>query len=178
MLGKFLELCTIWTASKTADASVEGNNINQGIDASISARIWRTRQVGIFFKSDDSRGIFIVLIAPLSATYDMKEWQDNDFSLFIRNHQKEIPSISSQSPSTSQAPLTPPSQEEVPEWVDLEKNFGGVCRKFCADLADNGPEHLSCILSDILWDWERYVAQMRNDVRGVCSTLKSANTSS
>jgi hypothetical protein len=173
VLGNFLELWTVWTASKTTDA-LEAGNIRQRIDASISTRIWRTRQVGIFF--NDSESTVIVLIAPLSATYNMKEWQDNDFSLCIRDHEKKknSPSTHTQSPSTSRSTIViqRPQRNEVPEWVDLEKRIGGVCRKFCTDLAENGPEHLRCILSDILWGWERYVAQMRNDIRGVCSQLR------
>jgi hypothetical protein len=38
-----------------------------------------------------------------------------------------------------------------------------ICRQFQAQ----GSQFLTQILMDVLWGWERYLAQMRNDIRGV-----------
>jgi hypothetical protein len=35
-------------------------------------------------------------------------------------------------------------------------------------LNEMGPPFLSYFLSDVLWGWERYFTQIRNDIRGVC----------
>src|SRR5215471_5755832 len=53
-LGKYLELWTICT------------KLDDGIDETLSKRIWRTRHIGLLFSKQGTFPILLVLIAPLS----------------------------------------------------------------------------------------------------------------
>lgn len=121
ILGKFLELWSIWTASKSLAA---------GVNKSLSRRIWRTRQIGILFAKVNDSWVFLVLIAPLSVTYDYEVSKD-EFNLWYRD---------------------PKAMKLAPyAWVASDAPIGEIID----------------ILIDIHWGWKRYLAQVRNDNRGV-----------
>jgi len=136
----FLELSTIWTAEKTKPQFLKRQ-------VQLPPRVWRERHIGILFAKQASVWIFIVLIAPLSAPGDTDEWEETDFKFCTRN--------SGQSPQDKWNP------DEVPLY-DLVRKIG-------EEIDNNGPDHMAEFLIDIFWGWERYFAQIKNDIRGVGS---------
>jgi len=135
-VGKFLELWTIWTALKEETPSA---------DQSLSDRIWRTRQIGIFFAKINETWIFLIFIAPLSVTYDYELWNEEDFHFCVRENFGDRPY----------------------EWVAEDLPIQDLIGHYCKKLSEKGPSFLTHVLIDVLWGWERYFAQIRNDIRGV-----------
>ena len=140
-LGKFLELWTIWTASSHNPGKVSGS------DKSLAQRSWRNRQIGVFFAKVDGKWIFLVLVAPLSVTYDHGVAPEDEFNFCYRN------------PGTSQkGPYV---------WVASEAPIRDMIDFVTRELQNNGPSFLAHVLIDVYWGWERFLAQVRNDIRGV-----------
>lgn len=138
-LGKFLELSTVWTATREDLKSPRH-------DKGLAQRVWRTRQVGIFFaKVSDTSWLFLVLLAPLSVTYDNRDWKEHEFNFCIRDSFGDNPY----------------------EWVAKDMPIQDLIKSIAINLDKKGPEYLRHVLIDVLWGWERYFAQIRNDIRGV-----------
>ena len=94
----------------------------------------------------DLNWIFLVFIAPLSMTYDYELWKEEDFHICVRYNNEGL------------GPY---------EWVALDYPIQNVIEWYCKNLDIHGPSFLTHILVDVLWGWERYFAQIRNDIRGV-----------
>ncbi len=136
-LGKFLELSTVWTATK--------EEIAPSHDKSLAQRVWRTRQIGIFFTKVGASWVFLALLAPLSATYDYKEWKEEEFRFCVRDNFGDQPY----------------------EWFADDMPVQDLIKKHIARNLEKHPDFLTRILIDVFWGWERYIAQIRNDIRGV-----------
>jgi hypothetical protein len=135
---RFVELSTVWTATRKEKAPRH--------DKGLAQRVWRTRQVGIFFaKVSDSSWLFIVLLAHLSATYDNRDWKEHEFNFCVRAN----------------------FGDNLYEWVAKDMPIHDLIANIAINLDEKGPNYLSHILIDMLWGWERYFAQIRNDIRGV-----------
>jgi hypothetical protein len=139
-IGKFLELSTVWTATKEEMAPSR--------DKSLAQRVWRTRRVGIFFAKRGASWVFLVLFAPMSATYD--SWDEHDFSFCVRSNFGDAKPY---------------------QWVADDLPMQDLITNMARNLEKNGPNYLRHILIDVYWGWERYFAQIRNDIRGVLSHL-------
>lgn len=137
---KFLELSTVWTATKEEMAPSR--------DKSLAQRVWRTRRVGIFFAKRGASWVFLVLFAPMSATYD--SWDEHDFSFCVRSNFGDAKPY---------------------QWVADDLPMQDLITNIAKNLDEKGPNYLRHILIDVYWGWERYFAQIRNDIRGVLSHL-------
>jgi hypothetical protein len=137
-VGKFLELSTVWTAIREETGPRH--------DKSLAQRVWRTRQIGIFFaKVSPSSWLFVVLLAPLSSIFDSRDWKEEEFNLCVRASLGDNPY----------------------QWISKEMNVVNLILNIIKKFGEEGPTHLSDILIDVLWGWERYFAQIKNDIRGV-----------
>jgi len=87
-----------------------------------------------------------VLIAPLSTKDDIEVLKASDFRFCVRSMQKPKPD----------------------EWVAEDLPLQDLIAVLVKGLDETGPGFLSSFLIDVFWGWERYFAQIRNDVRGAC----------
>jgi hypothetical protein len=128
--GQYLQIWTIWT------------KLDNGIDETLSKRIWRTRDIGLLFSKQETFSILLVLIAPLST--DGSE----NFNLCYRNR-------------TGFKPGSPYS------WIPAEVPLRDMINNVQAGLQNEGPKYSREFFMDVLWGWERYLAQVRADITGV-----------
>jgi hypothetical protein len=111
------------------------------IDPTLSDRIWRTRQVGIFFSNQGTFWIFLIFLAPLSL-------RDNEeFKFCYRDDTGFKPKPYS--------------------WIASEIPARDLIKKVKVGLRDKEAQYLKRVLMDVLWGWERYLAQVRADITGV-----------
>jgi hypothetical protein len=137
-IGKFLELWTVWTALPPTEGAV---------DKTLSQRIWRTRQIGVLFAKVDGMWIYLVLMAPLSVTYDYEVTTEDEFNFCYRD---------------------PKAYKEKPyAWVASEAPIRDIISFITNGLQKKGPRFMTHLMIDVFWGWERYLAQVRNDIRGV-----------
>lgn len=135
--GNYIELSTIWTARKEQDGLEE--------------RVWRSRQIGIWFSKRESstkgqyNWIFLVLIAPLSATGDEDSWKGEDFKFCTKK------------------------EENQECWTPDKWKLRELIPRLTVGLDKGGRKYLTKLLGDVLWGWERYFALIRNDIREVCA---------
>ena len=114
-------------------------------DMVVVERIWRTRHIGIFFAKRQETWVFLVLIAPLSTKHDIEVWKGSDFRFCVRSMQKPKPD----------------------EWVAEDVPLQDLIMVLVKGLDEMGPRFLTYFLIDVFWGWERYFAQIQNDIRGV-----------
>lgn len=129
---------TIWTASQPLAA---------GVDKSLSQRIWRTRQIGILFAKVNDSWVFLVLIAPLSLADDYEVSSEDEFNFCYRDPKQ-----------LKQAPYA---------WHASDAPVRDIIDYLARGLQEKGQQWVAHILIDIYWGWERYLAQVKNDIRGV-----------
>jgi hypothetical protein len=93
--------------------------------------------------------VFLVLVAPLSG-YDHETSVEEEFNFCYRD---------------------PKALPEGPySWVASEAPIRDICDYIAQGLQEKGSVFLERILLDVLWGWERYMAQVRNDISGVYSS--------
>lgn len=142
VIGKFLELSTVWTTTNLKEEMAPSR------DKTLAQSVWRTRQIGIFFAKINASWVFLVLVAPMSATYDSKDWKEEEFSFCVRNNVRD----------------------QSDEWVADDLPIQNLIRNIAMNF-EKSPTYLAHVLIDMYWGWERYIAQIRNDIRGVCGAL-------
>ena len=134
-----MELWTVWTALPSQPPS--------DMDKTLSQRIWRTRQIGVLFAKVRDQWIFLVLIAPLSVSNEYEISTEDEFNFCFRD---------------------PKTLERGPyAWVASEAPVRDIINYVARGFQKEGPNFLAHVLIDVFWGWERYLAQVRNDIRGV-----------
>ena len=163
MLGKFIELSTIWTASKpSADETHPGE------------RIWRPRHIGILFAKCRDTWVIVILVAPLSYKDDNGQWKSQDFKFCVRTMLKNVKENSGPSGFKGKGKEVAKDKQKLKKYPTEDWAAEGfplqVLISFLEkNLQDIGPMFLSDFLVDVLWGWERYFAQIRNEIGGVLS---------
>lgn len=84
LLEKFLELWIVWTATEEKGSSQ---------DQSLSERVWRTRQIGIFFAKKDGFWTFLIFLAALSESYDYELFREENFRFCVGERMVGLPKI-------------------------------------------------------------------------------------
>jgi len=97
-------------------------------DKSLSQRVWRTRQIGIFFAKKDGFWTFVILLAPLSASYNYELYIEEDFRFCVGQ--------SSRNPNG---------------WVAEDKPVQDLIESVSRGFEKNGHEFLTDVLLDVLW---------------------------
>jgi hypothetical protein len=91
--------------------------------------------------------VFLVLLAPLSGTDEYEVSTEDEFNFCYRDP-KEL----------KQAPYA---------WHASDAPIADIIDYAIKGLQEKGSQFLAHILIDIYWGWERYLAQAKNDIRGV-----------
>lgn len=131
------------------------------LDSALSKRIWRPRPIGILYTHSEEHGwIFLVLISPISS-------QDNERSdSSSKDDNGEFMFCYHEPFSRSFEPFSYTDDSGLAYEVSIDDIVGYVGRT----VEHKNVKMLNHILSDVLWGWERYLAAMRNDIRGVKAT--------
>ena len=125
------------------------NRTGPPIDKSVSQRMWRTRQIGFLFSKQPNFWVVFVLVAPLSVNQ-----RDEQFKFCYRDS----------SFSGSDTPYS---------FIQSDLPLRDMIAKIKIRLRDQGHRYLKRVLWDVLWGWERYLAQVNADITGVFCLLKS-----
>jgi hypothetical protein len=86
-------------------------------------------------------------MAPLSVTYDYEISTEEEFKFCYRDPKTSDP-----------GPFA---------WTACESTLKEMMDFMAWQLQKNGPRFFAHFLIDVLWGWERYLAQIRNDISGV-----------
>ena len=119
-------------------------------DKALSQENWRPRPIGIFFSKTSYGWVFLVLIAPMSATDLPKQENPIQFEICLRNLPEDI---------DSNTRFT---------WSPTISSLNDAFREIGRRADKEGHKCLKIVLLDIYWGWERYLAVVRNDIRAVC----------
>ena len=133
------------TAGKYLEAWTIWTKEEDWIDQTLSKRIWRTRLIGILYMNAGEYSIFLVLLAPL--TVDRK----GIFKFCCRDR-------------TGFKPETPYA------WIAAEFPFRDMVEIIKQGFRTKGHKYIRDWFMDILWGWERYVAQVKVDISGVSNS--------
>lgn len=158
MIGKYVELWTIWKAHVPDDQTVGPVGMERGL----STGKWVPRPVGILFRKQQYKEawIFLVLVAPISYKDDPDIKGSEGYKFYYREGAH---------------------RSKKYEWQQTSETLGGI-PKYVATAHENAVENSAAhigdgflyeILRDVLWGWERYIAAIRNDIRAVLVTLWS-----
>lgn len=121
------------------------------IDPSVSQRVWRTRQIGFLFSKRNNFWVVFVLIAPLSVNQKEEQFKFCYRDSFL---------------SGSKSPYS---------FVQSDLPLRDMIAKIKVRLREPelGHRYLKRVLWDVLWGWERYLAQVKADVTGVNCPLQT-----
>jgi len=111
--------------------------------------MWRTRQIGFLFSKQQNFWVVFVLVAPLSVNQ-----REEQFKFCYRD---SFFSVSKSRYSFIQSDL--PLQDMI--------------AKVKIRLREQGHRYLKRVLWDVLWGWERYLAQVKADTTGVNFSLQA-----
>jgi hypothetical protein len=123
------------------------NRTGPPIDKSVSQRMWRTRQIGFLFSKQPNFWVVFVLVAPMSVNQKEEQYKfcyrDSSFS------------------------------GSAYSFIQSDLPLRDMIAKIKIRLRDQGHRYVKRVLWDVLWGWERYIAQVKADITGVYYFLKS-----